>query len=87
MSWYFKDEATSCSNAVRAALASGRAALPTVWPLHVANVMFMGERRKRSTQAQATKWLRFLAAMQTPAQVHFALAIPIPLANFSYTTL
>ena len=73
MAWYFKDEATPYTNAVRAALATERAAVPALWPLEVANVLLMGERRKRSTQAKATKWLRFLAALpiavdtQTPA--------------------
>jgi predicted nucleic acid-binding protein len=63
MSWYFKDEATPYTDAVRAALTSERAAVPTLWPLEVANVLLMGERRKRSSQAQATKWLRFLAVL------------------------
>ena len=63
MAWYFKDEATPYSNAVRAALVTERAAVPALWPLEVANVLLMGERRKRSTQAKATKWLRFLAAL------------------------
>ena len=63
MAWYFKDEATPYTNAVRAALARERAAVPALWPLEVANVLLMGERRKRSTQAIATKWLRFLTAL------------------------
>ena len=63
MAWYFKDEATPYTNAVRAALARERAAVPALWPLEVANVLLMGERRKRSTQAKATKWLRFLTAL------------------------
>jgi predicted nucleic acid-binding protein len=63
MAWYFKDEATPYSNAVRLVLATERAAVPAVWPLDVANVLLMGERRKRSTQAKATKWLRFLSAL------------------------
>ena len=73
MAWYFKDEATPYTNAVRAALATERAAVPALWPLEVANVLLMGERRKRSTQTKATKWLRFLSALpiavdtQTPA--------------------
>ena len=63
MAWYFKDEATPYTNAVRAALATERAAVPALWPLEVANVLLLGERRKRSTQAKATKWLRFLSAL------------------------
>jgi predicted nucleic acid-binding protein len=73
MAWYFKDEAPPYSNAVRAALATERAAVPALWPLEVANVLLMGERRKRATQAKAAKWLRFLTTLpiavdtQTPA--------------------
>jgi predicted nucleic acid-binding protein len=73
MAWYFKDEATPYTNAVRAALAAERAAVPALWPLEVANVLLMGERRKRSTQTKATKWLRLLSALpiavdtQTPS--------------------
>ena len=63
MAWYFKDEATPYTNAVRAGLATERAAVPALWPLEVANVLLMGERRKRSTQTKATKWLRFLSAL------------------------
>lgn len=57
MAWYFKDEATSYTQAVRAALATERALVPALWSLEVANVLLVGERRKRSTQAKAAKGL------------------------------
>jgi predicted nucleic acid-binding protein len=63
MAWYLKDEATPYTSAVCTALATERAAVPVLRPLEVANVLLMGERRKRSTQAQASKWLRLLAAL------------------------
>src|SRR5437879_5871951 len=63
MAWFFKDEATPYTNAVRASFASERAVVPSLWPLEVANVLLMGERRKRSTQAKTAKWLRFLSAL------------------------
>ena len=92
MAWYFKDEATPYSNAVRAALVTERAAVPALWPLEVANVLLMGERRKRSTQAKATKWLRFLAALpiavdtQTPA-LGSTRSLPWPAATSSPPTM
>ena len=64
MAWYFKDEATPYTNAARAALATERAAVPALWPVEVVNVLLMGERRGRSTQTQATTWLRFLSALR-----------------------
>jgi len=63
MAWYFKDEATPYTTAVRAALATERAIVPSLWSLEVANVLLMGERRKRSTQAKAAKWLQFLSLL------------------------
>jgi predicted nucleic acid-binding protein len=63
MAWYFKDEATPYTNAVRASLTTERAVVPALWPLEVANVLLMGERRKRSNQMRATKWLRFLSSL------------------------
>jgi predicted nucleic acid-binding protein len=63
MAWYFKDEATPYTNAVRASLAIERAVVPALWPLEVANVLLMAERRKRSNQTRATKWLRYLSAL------------------------
>ena len=44
-------------------MATERAVVPAIWPLEVANVLLMGKGRKRSTQAKATKCLRFLTAL------------------------
>jgi predicted nucleic acid-binding protein len=63
MAWYFKDEATPYTNGVRASLATERAVVPSIWPLEVANVLLMSERRKRSNPTRAAKWLRFLSSL------------------------
>ena len=63
MAWYFKDEINDYANAVRDSLAHCQAVVPTLWPLEVANTVVMGERRKRSTPAQAGTWLGFLGAL------------------------
>ena len=60
MAWYFKDETNAYANAVRRALSGARAVVPALWPLEVANILVLGERRRRSTEAAASKWLRFL---------------------------
>jgi predicted nucleic acid-binding protein len=60
MAWYFKDEASPYANAVRKALSSARALVPALWPLEVANILVLGERRGRSTEAEASKWLGYL---------------------------
>jgi predicted nucleic acid-binding protein len=63
LAWYFKDEANAYAEAVEDALAATAAVVPSIWPLEVANVLLMGERRKRSTEAQATKWLGYIQAL------------------------
>ncbi len=60
MAWYFKDEANSYANAVRRSLGRARAVVPALWPLEVANILVLGERRRRSTEVEAGKWLRFM---------------------------
>jgi predicted nucleic acid-binding protein len=63
MAWYFGDEATAYTDAVRDSLVAQQAVVPTLWSLEVANVLVMGERRKRSTEGQAARWLRLLSAL------------------------
>jgi predicted nucleic acid-binding protein len=63
LAWYFRDEADPYADAVAARFPAARAVVPMVWPLEVANALVMGERRQRSTEAQATQWLRYLASL------------------------
>jgi predicted nucleic acid-binding protein len=60
MAWYFSDEANAYARAVRKSLGKARAVVPLLWPIEVANILLLGERRQRGTPAQASKWLRFL---------------------------
>lgn len=63
LAWYFKDEANSYADAVAARFPVAHAAVPMIWPLEIANALLMGERRLRSTEAQATRWLRYLNSL------------------------
>ena len=63
LAWYFKDEADPYADAVAACFPAARALVPLIWPLEVANAVLMGERRHRSTAAQAAKWLSYLASL------------------------
>jgi predicted nucleic acid-binding protein len=63
MAWYFKDEMNDYAGSVRDGMDQSQAVVPTLWPLEVANTVVMGERRKRSTPAQAATWLGFLGAL------------------------
>ncbi|MGD0010813.1 MAG: type II toxin-antitoxin system VapC family toxin [Terriglobia bacterium] len=63
LAWYFKDEADPYADAVAAHFPAARAAVPLIWPLEVANAVLMGERRQRSTEAQAARWLTYLGLL------------------------
>jgi predicted nucleic acid-binding protein len=63
MAWFFKDELNAYADAVRDALVGAQAVVPTLWPLEVANTIAVGERRKRSTPAQAATWLSILGTL------------------------
>lgn len=63
VAWCFPDEKASYPQAVLDSLDSVEAVVPSIWPLELANVLLVGERRKRSTQADAVAWLEFLRAL------------------------
>src|SRR5690242_261225 len=63
MAWFFRDETSAYAEAVEDSLAQAEAVVPAGWPLEVANTLVMGERRKRSTEAQAATWLNYLRAL------------------------
>lgn len=63
IAWCFPDEKHDYSQAVLDTLASTQAFVPYLWHLEVANTLLVGERRKRSTQANTVRWLGFLAAL------------------------
>lgn len=63
IAWCFPDEKDVYSQAILDALASTQAIVPYLWHLEVANTLLVGERRKRSTQANTVTWLGFLASL------------------------
>lgn len=63
IAWCFPDEQDAYSQSVLEALASERAIVPDLWHLEVANTLLVGERRKRSTQANTVTWLGLLASL------------------------
>lgn len=63
MSWCFADEATPYTEAVLTRLDGESAIVPTIWPLEVANVLLVAERRGRLTKAQTARLTAILRAM------------------------
>jgi predicted nucleic acid-binding protein len=63
LAWYFADEANPYADAVAQELASREAVVPSLWRLEIANTLVVGERRKRSTEAQAASFLARLGLL------------------------
>jgi predicted nucleic acid-binding protein len=57
MAWCFEDEATAATDSVLDRFRDDAAAVPSIWPLEVANVLLAAERRRRLTEAQASRFL------------------------------
>lgn len=63
MAWYFEDEANDFTAAILQSLATSEALVPSIWPLEVANVLLVGERRGRSTEARTSRFISLLDAL------------------------
>lgn len=63
MAWAFEDESDGYSDAALEALASTRALVPSLWPLEVANVLALAERRKRLRPADTARFVALFAAL------------------------
>ena len=61
--WYFFDEADAYADSVVASLTKATAVVSSVFHLELANILLTGEKRKRSTEAQARAFLLRLAAL------------------------
>jgi predicted nucleic acid-binding protein len=63
LAWCFPDEKAPYPQAVLDSLARARAVVPSLWHLEVGNCLLVGERRKRSTEADTVNWLTFLRSL------------------------
>jgi predicted nucleic acid-binding protein len=63
ISWIFPDEHSDYAEEVLRLLESQQAIVPSIWFLEMANVLLVGERRKRITQTQTTQALSLLNAL------------------------
>lgn len=98
IAWCFPDETDEYPQSVLGALASETAFVPDLWHLEIANTLLVGERRKRSTEADTTTWIGFLSALpitvddQTKARafaeiMHLARAHSLSSYDASYLEL
>ena len=72
MAWCFEDEASEAAWTLLDRLAEESALVPSIWVAEVANVLLVGERRRRITRPQARAFATRLLALpivveETPA--------------------
>jgi predicted nucleic acid-binding protein len=67
MAWCFEDEASKYTDAVHDMLVDYRAFVPTIWPLEVANVLLVAERKNRISRADSGRFIALLS--QLPIEV------------------
>jgi predicted nucleic acid-binding protein len=63
LAWLFHDEADPYADAIVARLPTLEMLVPRLWHLEVANVLLVGERRGRCTQADTVSWLSYLSGL------------------------
>jgi len=63
MAWCFESEADSYTDAVLRALPGRAAVVPALWPLEVANVLLVAERRRRLREADVVRFLDLLGEL------------------------
>ena len=63
LAWLFQDEQAPYADAIIGRLPALEMLVPRLWHLEVANVLLVGERRKRCSRADTTQWLAYLAGL------------------------
>ncbi len=63
LAWLFLDQQDPYADAIVARLPNLDMIVPRLWHLEVVNVLLVGERRKRCSQADTTQWLSYLAGL------------------------
>lgn len=84
MAWCFENEADPRADAVLDSLSSAAASVPCLWGLEVANVLLVGERRGRLTEADVSAFVSRLQQMpieQEPVPDFAAIARVLTVAR------
>jgi predicted nucleic acid-binding protein len=63
LAWLFLDEQDPYADAIVAKLPNLEMLVPRLWHVEIANVLLVGERRKRCSQADTTQWLSYLGSL------------------------
>jgi predicted nucleic acid-binding protein len=68
MSWAFSEELTPLTERLLRDLPDGEAVVPAIWPLEVANVLLVAERKGRIVRADVLRFVELL--LELPIRIH-----------------
>ena len=74
MAWCFEDEADRYADGVLDRLVEESALVPPLWPLEIANVLIVAERRRRLRRSDSARFLELVGAL--PIEVDTATPDP-----------
>lgn len=63
MAWCFYDESSTFSDAVQDLLIENTAYVPAIWPLEVANVLLVAERKERISKADSGHFIALISQL------------------------
>jgi predicted nucleic acid-binding protein len=66
-SWCLKDESNEEANSILERLGEDEALVPSIWPVEMANVLVVAERRKRISAADAARAIEILLSLPIKA--------------------
>lgn len=63
MAWCFEDESNAYTDGIQEMLIDHKALVPAIWPLEVANVLLVAERKKRISKANSGHFIALLSQL------------------------
>jgi predicted nucleic acid-binding protein len=75
MAWCFEDESTPFTDAIQDRLVDNTAFVPAIWPLEMANVLLVAERKKRIRKADSDRFIALVSAL--PIIVETTISVQI----------
>ena len=83
MAWFFSQEATPYTNAVRQYLKVAEAIVPDVWPYEIANVLYIGLKHGRCTETDIVPWTKLLLALPIRVEAATVSSVLVTVLNAS----
>ncbi|MBA3238824.1 MAG: type II toxin-antitoxin system VapC family toxin [Parachlamydiaceae bacterium] len=90
MAWCFEDEGNIFTDNILSQMVDVKVIVPTIWPLEVANVLLLAERKKRVSSIQSASFMDALTVFSItvdPSTSHRAMHTILRLAEKTKLTI